>query len=265
MNLNLLLAICFGWLGVILNATAEEKEHWFQGRVISVEKLTASPCCSGRIEWRADFGVMIRQGQPLFRLQDGELKMKLEASQLRVKKLESRLVQIEKRHERMKRLGENRHAGIAEVEDACFDAEKTRLELAEEQAERDRYQYLMNERVFYAPYDGIVMETTLNAGDYVTSGKEVLKFEGLKREVDVWLPREVVQNMDKVTCSVRPEASRLGVTLDKPRYALSADSTTGLFRVRFEPGADLRFSGEAVTVQCRISGTAIEAAMAGSN
>ncbi|WP_461535656.1 efflux RND transporter periplasmic adaptor subunit [Spongorhabdus nitratireducens] len=261
MKLNLVLTIWLGWLAITVNAAEQEKEHWFQGRVISVEKLTASPCCPGRIDWRADFGAMIRQGQPLFRLQDGELKMKLEASQLRVNKLESRLVQIQKRHERMKRLGENRHAGVAEVEDACFEAEKTRLELAEEQAELARFQYLMNERVFYAPYDGIVMETVLNAGDYVTSGKEVLKFEGLKREVEVWLPRKLVQNMEQATCSVKPEEGRLGVTLKKPRHALSADPSTGLFRVRFEPGADLRFSGEAVTVQCRMS----EAAMSASN
>ncbi len=251
MSLLMVAGITFG-LSFITEAADNQI---FQGRVVSVEKLAASACCGGRLAWRAEFGDMVRQGQPLFRLEDGELKMKKEACHRRVEKLQSRLVQIQKRHERMKVLGQNQHAGVAEVEDACFETEKTRLELAEEQAELARYEYLMVERVFYAPYDGVVIDTLLNPGEYMTSGKEVLRFEGLKREVDVWLPRAFIHNTDQLKCSVVPESNRLGVTLKNPRHGLSADPATGLFKVRFQPGAALRFSGEAVTVQCRIADT----------
>ena len=122
-----------------------------------------------------DAGERVRRGDLLLRLDDTAIRDALTAAQASAQAASNALDQAERQYQRLRQLRERGLVSVQQTEDAelrrnsaASDAEaaRTRVVAAKQQLDRT---------VVKAPFDGIVADRKVSAGDTVQIGRELLK------------------------------------------------------------------------------------------
>lgn len=124
------------------------------GEIEAVQSIELRPEIEGRIvEILAREGAEVRQGTPLFKVDDAELKAE-------VARLKARRDLAAQALERTRALIEERATSPAQLDEAEANARST-------QAELDLQQVRLERTVVRAPFSGVVGERLVSVGDYV--------------------------------------------------------------------------------------------------
>jgi len=172
--------------------------------VVSTGTLSAGPLVTGSIqpERRADLraevsavvmSVLKENGQPvkhgdlLVRLDDTSIRDGLLSAQEAERAASQAYDQAERQHQRMKTLREQGMASAQQLEDSEIRRNTTQSDLSAAKARNVSARQMLQRTEVRAPFDGIVADRKVSAGDTAQVGKELLKvidphslrFEGL--------------------------------------------------------------------------------------
>lgn len=166
----------------------------FAGMVRAADRAGLAFAVDGRLaERRVDVGDRVRAGQTLARLDVRELSNAVSTAEAGLAETEARLEQRRRDLARVERLLAAKAATPEEreqVEAAVESLEASRSGAASRLAEARRR---FGEGVLSAPYDGVVTEILAEPGEYVPTGRAVLRIAGDgPREVEVGVPESLL-------------------------------------------------------------------------
>jgi RND family efflux transporter MFP subunit len=159
---------------------------------VKVGQLSAGPLVTGSIqpERRADLraevsavvmGVLKENGQPasrgdlLVRLDDTSIRDSLLSAQEAERAAQQAYDQAERQHQRMKTLREQGMASAQQLEDAEIRRNTTQSDLSAAKTRVVSARQMLQRTEVRAPFDGIVADRKVSAGDTAQTGKELLK------------------------------------------------------------------------------------------
>lgn len=144
------------------------------GTLQAVRRSSVAAQVAGSVVERlVDAGDAVRAGQPLIRIDERQTQASLARSQAALARVRAELAEAQAAYERDRQL-----VGRGFVSRAALDASEARLRIAqaaerESLAERSQAALARNFATVVAPYDGLVLATHVEAGDFVAPGRAV--------------------------------------------------------------------------------------------
>lgn len=177
----------------VVVATAESRMlapvTWYPGTVISRNQARIAAEVEGRLEWVADVGAGIEEGEVVARLDDALLRQSLAEGEAAVARERARLTYLDAQVKRLQKLVEQKTATRSRLDEAVAERDVARSEL---RAARARVA-LTGERLertrIKAPFGGIVTERVRQSGEWAKSGEAVVRIvDAGALEVQIWIP-----------------------------------------------------------------------------
>jgi RND family efflux transporter MFP subunit len=129
----------------------------------------------GRVEWVADVGTVVAAGDVIARLDPNVARMENDSAQANVARLAAQLRYDRAQAQRLQDLHERKVVSKAAVDQAnsTRDANEAALKQAEASAKRSAFRLDRSE--IRAPFGGRVVSRLINAGEYASPGKEIVR------------------------------------------------------------------------------------------
>jgi len=161
----------------------------YPGTVISRNQARLAAEVEGRLEWVADVGVVLRRGETVARLDDVLLEHSLLADQAAVKREQARLKYQSAEVERLTRLVRKQSVPESQLDEAISNSGMTRAEIAAGKARVALTRERLKRATLRAPFDGVITERLLQAGEWAESGDAVVRLvDTSSLEVQTWVP-----------------------------------------------------------------------------
>ena len=134
-----------------------------------------------------DNGDRVRRGEVLVRLDDSVIRDSLASAEEAVRAVGQSFEQTERQFQRLKSLRESGMASTQQLEDAEIRRNNAQSDLSAARTRAAQARQQLERTLSRAPFDGVVSERKVSAGDTAQTGKELLKvidptslrFEGL--------------------------------------------------------------------------------------
>ena len=162
---------------------------WYPGTVISRNRARVAPGVEGRLEWVAEVGASIAEGEVVARLDDALLRQSLAEDEAAVARVRARLTYLDAQVKRLERLVTQNTATRSRFEEAVaergvarseLNAARARVALTRERLERTRIK---------APFGGVVTERMKHGGEWAKSDEAVVRIvDAGALEVQTWIP-----------------------------------------------------------------------------
>ena len=161
----------------------------YPGTVISRNQARLAAEVEGRLQWVADVGTVVRKGETVARVDDVLLKQSLLADEATVAReqarLEFRLAEVR----RLTSLVKQKSVPQSELEEAIANRDITRAEIAAGVARAALTREQLERSALRAPFDGVITERLLQAGEWAESGAAVVRLvDTSSLEVQTWVP-----------------------------------------------------------------------------
>ena len=167
---------------------------WYPGTVISRNRARVAAGVEGRLEWVAEVGASIAEGEVVARLDDALLRQSLAEDEAAVARVRARLTYLDAQVERLDKLVTQNTATRSRLEEAVAErdvahselsAARARVALTRERLERTRIK---------APFGGIVTERMKHSGEWAKSDEAVVRIvDAGTLEVQTWIPVEALE------------------------------------------------------------------------
>ena len=162
---------------------------WYPGTVISRNRARVAAEVEGRLDWVAEIGVSIAEGEVVARLDDALLRQSLAEDEAAVDRERARLTYLDAQVKRVEALVTQKTATRSRLDEAVAErdiarseasAARARVALTRERLERTRIK---------APFGGIVTERMRQSGEWARSGEAVVRIvDAGTLEVQTWIP-----------------------------------------------------------------------------
>ena len=149
--------------------------QWVAGRVVSRRDIRISSQLNGLLEFVAEPGSRVKQGQRLAQLEATHWELEVRDSESRVKQLQARLTYMDAQLQRLQSLADRNSTSRAALEEQQAEREALAQELAAARVDLDRSNFELGKASINAPFDTLVVSRELQAGEYVRSGDELLR------------------------------------------------------------------------------------------
>jgi len=150
-------------------------DSWIPGSIVSRSDARVASVVAGRVEWIAEVGTRVRQGEPLARLDDT-------VPRLRFEDLRSQLARARAQHEftssqleRFNRLAATQVLSASQLEDARAQREMSNDDVSRAEAQLRQAQYDIEQSVIRAPFPGVVSERFIQRGEYLQTGAATVR------------------------------------------------------------------------------------------
>lgn len=161
----------------------------YPGTVISRNQARLAAEVEGRLEWVADVGASVQRGEILARVDDVLLAQSLLADEAAVERELARLEYQDAEVRRLTRLVRRKSVPQSDLDEAIANRGMTEAEIAAGRARVALTRERLERAVLRAPFDGIVTERLLRAGEWADSGAPVLRLVDTGTlEVQTWVP-----------------------------------------------------------------------------
>ena len=162
---------------------------WYPGTVISRNQARVAAEVQGRLEWVAELGATLAQGEVVARIDDAMLRQSLAESEAAAARERARLTYLDAQVKRLETLITQNTVTRSTLDEAVAERDMTRGEL---QAARARVS-LTRERLertrIKAPFGGVVTERLHQNGEWAESGEAVVRLVDTESlEVQTWVP-----------------------------------------------------------------------------
>ena len=161
----------------------------YPGTVISRNQARLAAEVEGRLEWVADVGVVMRKGETVARLDEVLLKHTLIADQAAVKREQARLKYQDAEVNRLAPLVKTQSVPQSQLDEAMSNRGMTEAEIGAAEARVALTRERLKRANMRAPFDGIITERLLQAGEWAESGATVVRLvDTSSLEVQTWVP-----------------------------------------------------------------------------
>ena len=145
------------------------------GTIISRNDSRISSEVTGRIDWMAEIGAELEQGEPIAQLDKRMLELRLQENEASVASLESSLRYQRADVRRLRELASRNNASTARVEEGVSRMEVAEQQLVQARVTRDRTLYDIERASIPAPFSGRVVERLMQPGEYANAGSVVAR------------------------------------------------------------------------------------------
>lgn len=145
------------------------------GTVISRRDARLSAEVEGRLTMVAEVGTSVGRGDPVAAIEDTVLRLLNTELQAQLNRAEARLRFLEGEESRFARLVEENLAAVTQFEQTRSDRDVARGDLEVARARLEQNADQLDRTAIRAPFDGIVVERLMTAGEWVTEGSHVVR------------------------------------------------------------------------------------------
>ena len=188
---------------------------WYPGTIISRNQARLAAEVQGRLEWVAEVGTAIARGELVARLDSVLLEQSLVEHKAEVAREQARLVYLDAEVKRLEKLVIQGTSTQSQLDQAIAERGVTRSELAGAGARSAVARERVERAATYAPFDGVVVERYLQAGEWAESGAAVLRLVDVGSiEIQTWVPvssLRYVQPRSELAVLANPHESRARV------------------------------------------------------
>jgi len=231
-----------------VKATRIAPQASYPGTVVSRNDSKLAADVEGRVEWVADVGTVVKQGDVIARLDANLARMQRDSDTANVAKLNAQVRYDRAQAQRMQELMDRKVVSKAGLDQATStrDANEAALKQAEAAAKRSQYQ--LDHSEIRAPFSGRIVSKLINAGEYASPGKDVVRLVDLDAiEIATQVPISSMQHLRetmRVTAELQGKNVQTTVRVIVP--VGHEQSRTVEVRLALEPGS--AFVGDAATV-----------------
>ena len=177
----------------VVVATAESRMlapvTWYPGTVISRNQARVAAEVEGRLEWVAEVGAAIAEGEMVARMDDVLLRQSLAENEAAVARESARLIFLDAQVERLERLVTQNTATRSRLEEAVAERDISRSEMRAARARAALTTERLERTRIKAPFGGIVTERVRQGGEWAKSGEVVVRLvDAGALEVQTWIP-----------------------------------------------------------------------------
>jgi RND family efflux transporter MFP subunit len=231
-----------------VKATRIAPQASYPGTVVSRNDSKLAADVEGRVEWVADVGAIVKEGDVIARLDANLARMQHDSDTANVAKLTAQVRFDRAQAQRMQELMDRKVVSKAGLDQATStrDANEAALKQAEAAAKRSQYQ--LNHSEIRAPFSGRIVSRLINAGEYASPGKDVVRLVDLDAiEIATQVPISSMQHLRetmRVTAELQGKNVQTTVRVIVP--VGHEQSRTVEVRLALEPGT--AFVGDAAKV-----------------
>lgn len=159
------------------------------GTVVSLNDSQLASEVEGRISWVADVGTVVKKNDIVARIDNSLARMQLSSDKANVARLTAQLKFDRNQASRMENLFSQSAIAKSTRDQAVSTRDMDVAALVQAQAAMDRSQYQFTHSDIRAPFPGRVVARLINAGEYATAGKPVVRLVDIgSTEVSVQTP-----------------------------------------------------------------------------
>lgn len=145
------------------------------GTIMSKGDAKVAAEIAGRVTWIAEVGTVLKEGEPIARLEDSLMKMQLAEDEASIKRLEANLRYQAQDVVRLKQLSKTGHTPESRLDLAVAQRDMTEQELVQARVKRERTLYNIEHSQIRAPFAGRVVQRLIEAGEFSTVGGAVAR------------------------------------------------------------------------------------------
>jgi RND family efflux transporter MFP subunit len=233
---------------VLVKTTKIAPQATYPGSVVSRNDSRLASDVEGRVDWVAEVGTIVAQGDVVARLDNHLAAMQLESDKANAARL-SAVVKFDRAHAaRMQELHERKFMSKAAADqaDSTRDSNEAALKQAEAALKRSSYQLAHAE--IRAPFGGRIVARLINAGEYANAGKDVVRLVDLAAiEISTQVP---IASMQFLKEGMRVTAEIQGKPVDTTVRVVVpvGDAQSRTVEMRLSLAADAAFVGDAAKV-----------------
>ena len=164
----------------VVSAEAEGRRYTVseEGFLRPLAEIAVTAEMAGRVEEVSEAlvaGGRIEEGEPLFRLDDREVRAQLQQAEADLQSARAQLSRIESDASRQERLAEIGAAPVSRAEQARSDLAGARAGVSQAEAQLEIARERLDDTVVRAPFSATVQSESLSVGSYVTPGEVVAR------------------------------------------------------------------------------------------
>jgi len=145
------------------------------GTVNALRTSQLSPAVAGLItEVAVEVGERVTRGDLLFALDDEKARFELQGVEAGIREARTRLKEAQRRVDEALSIGSGQNIAATEISSRKSQAAALKATLARLEANGKRQQAVLRRHQIRAPYDSVVSERSMDLGEWVTPGDELL-------------------------------------------------------------------------------------------
>jgi membrane fusion protein, multidrug efflux system len=145
--------------------------RWVPGGVVSRNDARLATSGAGRLEYVAEVGTRVREGERVAKLEDEAVRLRVEDAKAEVARIDSQRAMSERQVQRLEKVGST-------ISQTQLDEVKSQLavltaQLQQAQVRQRVAQHDLDQTELRAPFAGIVTERLAQRGEYVATGAAI--------------------------------------------------------------------------------------------
>ncbi len=186
---------------VVAIAEAEERKlaphAETPGSVVSTRDSLVAAATSGKIEWVAEIGVEVEEGDVIARIEREDAELAFNDSAAEVARLKSRAEYLARLYNRFKGLGEEAGESEANMDQMRADRDEARQALRQAEVAHERAAINLQRTEVPAPFAGRVVSQEAQVGEYANPGAGLIRLVDTRRlEVTARAPASLARNIN---------------------------------------------------------------------
>lgn len=221
---------------------------WYPGTVVSRAQTEVPAEVEGRLVYVAEEGDRLAGGDTVAKIDTEIMEQENRVAIAETKRVQARLVFLEKEVRRLQRLAKQNNAAQRQLEQSTADLAAARSELEAAKARARLARKHLQQCVIKAPFDAVVTRRLLEAGEWADSGAAVAVLVNTGQlDIQSWVPVSVlpfVSTGSKIDLDISGQSSPGIVRVSVP----ATDSKSRLYELRITPGPQKLNVGQSVRV-----------------
>jgi RND family efflux transporter MFP subunit len=145
--------------------------RWVPGGVVSRNDARLATSAAGRLEYVAEVGTRVREGERVAKLEDESVRLRVDDAKAEVARIESQRTMTERQVQRLEKVGST-------ISQTQLDEVRSQLgvltaQLQQAQVRQRAAQHDLDQTELRAPFAGIVTERLAQRGEYVATGAAI--------------------------------------------------------------------------------------------
>ena len=166
------------------------------GSVVSLRDSLVAAATSGKIEWVADVGAEVEEGDVIARIETADAEFARDDSAAEVRRLSARAEYLESLYQRFAGLGEDAGESEAAIDEMRSNRDEARHSLAQAEVALRRAQTDLDRTVVRAPFAGRVVSQEAQIGEFANPGAQIVRLVDTRHlEVTARAPAALARNV----------------------------------------------------------------------
>ncbi len=167
------------------------------GSVVSTRDSLVAAATSGKIEWVAEVGAEVEEGDVIARIEAADAEFTRDDSAAEVRRLRARADYLDSLYKRYSGLGDDAGESEASLDEMRSNRDEALQALAQAEVAQRRAQINLDRTAVKAPFTGRVVSQETQVGEFANPGTELVRLVDTRRlEVTARAPAHLARNIN---------------------------------------------------------------------